>query len=81
MCIHYQLATLKKGDSSIAKYFHKFRGLADILVAITQPLNYFELVSFLLASLGIDYDSFVTTITTRIDHLSLKDLYGHILDN
>ena len=33
MQIHYQLATLKKGNSSIADYFHQFTTLVDTLTA------------------------------------------------
>ena len=79
MQIHYQLTTLKKGNSSIADYFHQFTTLVDTLAVIDQPLNDFEVVSFLLASLGLDYDSFVTSMTTRVDPLSIEDLYGHLL--
>uniref|UniRef100_A0A2N9GZQ2 Reverse transcriptase Ty1/copia-type domain-containing protein n=1 Tax=Fagus sylvatica TaxID=28930 RepID=A0A2N9GZQ2_FAGSY len=43
MQIHYQLATLRKGDLSIADYFHRFTSLADTLAAIDQPLADFEL--------------------------------------
>jgi hypothetical protein len=39
MNIHYQLSTLRKGDSSIADYFHKFTSLVDTLAAIDQPLK------------------------------------------
>lgn len=53
MQVHYQLTTLKKGNSSIADYFHQFTTLVDTLVAIDQPLNDFELISFLLAGLWI----------------------------
>ena len=81
MQIHYQLATLKKGDSSIADYFHKFTGLADTLAAIDHLLNDFKLVSFLLAGLGPDFDSFVTSVKIRADPLSLEDLYGHLLSH
>ena len=81
MQIHYQLATLKKGDSSIADYFHKFTGLADTLAAIDHPLKEFELVSFLLAGLGPDFDSFVTSVKICTDPLSLEDLYGHLLSH
>ena len=77
--IHYQLATLKKGNSSIANYFHQFTTLVNTLAATAQPLNDFELVSFLLAGLGSDYDSFVTSVTTRVDSLSIEELYGHLL--
>ena len=79
MQIHYQLTTLKKGNSSIADYFHQFTTLIDTLVAIAQPLNDFEIVSFLLSNLGSDYDSFVTSVTTRVDPLSIEDLYRHLL--
>ena len=79
MQIHYQLTTLKKGNSSIADYFHQFTSLVNTLVAIDQPLNEFEIVYFLLASLGSDYDSFVTSVTTSVDPFSVEDLYGHLL--
>ena len=79
MQIHYQLATLKKSNSSIANCFHQFTNLADTLAAIDQPLNDFELVSFLLARLGSNYNSFVTSVTTCVDPLFLEDLYGHLL--
>jgi hypothetical protein len=64
MQVHYQLATLKKGGSSVTEYFQKFKALADTLAAADQPLNDFELVSFLLAGLGSKFDPFVTSVTT-----------------
>ena len=79
MQIHHQLTILKKGNSSIVDYFHQFTTSVDTIAAIAQPLNDFEIVSFLLASLGSDYDSFVTSVTTRVDPLSIEDLYGHLL--
>jgi hypothetical protein len=79
MQVHYQLATLRKGNLSVADYFQRFQSLADALAAVDQPLNDFELISFLLAGLGSDYDSFVTSVTTRVEPLSLEDLYGHLL--
>ena len=79
MQIHYQLATLKKGNSSVADYFHQFTTLVDTLAAIDQALNEFEIVSFLLAGLGLDYDSSLTSVTTRVDPLSIEDLYRHLL--
>jgi hypothetical protein len=75
MQVHYQLATLKKGDSTVTEYFQKFKSLA----AAGQPLNDFELVSFLLAGLGSEFDPFVTSVTTRVDPLSLEELYAHLL--
>jgi hypothetical protein len=79
MPIHYQLVTLKKGNFSIADYFHKFTSLVDTLVAVDQLLNPFEASSFLLGGLGSDFDSFLTSVTTRVDPLSIKELYAHLL--
>ena len=79
MQIHYQLSTLKKGSTSIADFFHTFTGLADTLAAIDQPLPEFQLVSFLLAGLGPEYDSFVTSVQQRTEPITLDYLYGHLL--
>jgi hypothetical protein len=81
MTIQYQLSTLKKGDSSIADYFHKFTGLMDTLAAINQPLTEEEQISFLLAGLGSEYESFITTVHMRTDLLSVESLYGHLLSH
>jgi hypothetical protein len=81
MHVYYQLATLKKGNASIADYFQQFTSLTDTLAAVNQPLNDYETVSFLLAGLGTDYDSFVTSITTRVEPLSLMRstaIYWHM---
>uniref|UniRef100_A0A2N9J7Y7 Uncharacterized protein n=1 Tax=Fagus sylvatica TaxID=28930 RepID=A0A2N9J7Y7_FAGSY len=64
----------------IADYFHRFTNLADTLATVVDhPLNDFEMISFLLAGLGSDYDSFVTSVNTRAEPLSIEDLYGHLL--
>uniref|UniRef100_A0A2N9EGA7 Uncharacterized protein n=1 Tax=Fagus sylvatica TaxID=28930 RepID=A0A2N9EGA7_FAGSY len=81
MNIHYQLSTLKKGDSSIADYFHKFTGLIATLAAINKPLTDEEQISFLLAGLGSEFESFVTTVQMRTDLLSIEALYGHLLSH
>uniref|UniRef100_A0A2N9H904 Reverse transcriptase Ty1/copia-type domain-containing protein n=1 Tax=Fagus sylvatica TaxID=28930 RepID=A0A2N9H904_FAGSY len=81
MSIHYQLATLRKGDSSITDYYHRFTKLTDTLAAINQPLPHHESLSFLLAGLGSDYDSLVTTIQTQLTPIALEDLYGHLLSH
>uniref|UniRef100_A0A2N9F0Q1 Uncharacterized protein n=1 Tax=Fagus sylvatica TaxID=28930 RepID=A0A2N9F0Q1_FAGSY len=81
MSIHYQLATLRKGDSSITDYYHRFTKLTDTLAAINQPLPHHESLSFLLAGLGSDYDSLVTTIQTQLNPIALEDFYGHLLSH
>uniref|UniRef100_A0A2N9I3B6 Uncharacterized protein n=1 Tax=Fagus sylvatica TaxID=28930 RepID=A0A2N9I3B6_FAGSY len=81
MNIHYQLSTLKKRDYSIADYFHKFTGLIATLVAIDKPLTEEEQISFLLAGLGSEFESFVTMVQMRTDLLSIEALYGHLLSH
>jgi hypothetical protein len=76
MHVHFQLATLKKGNSSISDYFHKMKTLSDTLVACEQPLNDFEAISFLLAGLGSEFDPLVTLVTTQVDPISRDDIYG-----
>jgi hypothetical protein len=34
MQVHYQLATLKKGSSSVADYFQRFQSLTDSLATV-----------------------------------------------
>jgi hypothetical protein len=81
MQVHYQLATLKKESSSVADYFQRFQSLTDSLATVGQPVNDFEMVAFLLAGLGPDYDPFVTSVTTRVEPLSGEEIYGHLLSH
>lgn len=53
--------------------------LADALAAVNKPLSHFEMVSFLLAGLGSEYDPFVTSVQTRVEPLPIEELYGHLL--
>jgi hypothetical protein len=79
MQIYFQLATVKKGNTSITEYFQTIKTLSDTLAAAGQPLNDLESVSFLLKGLGSEYDPFVTSVTTRVDPLSIDELYGLLL--
>ena len=78
---YYQLAILRKGNSSISDYFHCFTHLIDTLAAIDQPLPFHESLSFLLAGLGTDYDSLVTSVQTQINPIAFEDIYGHLLSH
>uniref|UniRef100_A0A2N9IE55 Reverse transcriptase Ty1/copia-type domain-containing protein n=1 Tax=Fagus sylvatica TaxID=28930 RepID=A0A2N9IE55_FAGSY len=62
MQLHYQLSTWKKGDFSMADFYHKFTFLTDTLAAIHQLLKDFDLVSFFLAGVGSNYDALVIVI-------------------
>ncbi len=49
------------------------------MVAIDEPLKDSELTSYVLVGLGLEYDSLVTTVTTRIDPITIDVLYGNLL--
>jgi hypothetical protein len=53
--------------------------MSDNLAVVGQHLNDFKSVFYLLAGLGSEYDMFVTSVTTRLDPLSLDELYEHLL--
>jgi hypothetical protein len=75
----FQLATLKKNSLPISEYFQKAQSLSHSLAVIQEPLKDSELISYILAGLGPEYESLITTITTRIDPISLDTLYGYLL--
>jgi hypothetical protein len=64
MNVHFQLATLKKGNSSVTDYYQQFQQLADLVAAVNKPLRNYEMVSFFLAGLSSEYDLLVTSVQT-----------------
>lgn len=81
MQIQYQLATLKKGFESITDYFHNAKALAASMGAAGQSLSDSEFSVFLLIGLGTDYDSLVTSLTTRANTLSPHQIYSFLLNH
>jgi hypothetical protein len=77
--VRIDLATMKKRDMSAADYFRKIKSLAYELAAADTPLSNDEIIAYLLAGLEFDYDSFVTSMTTKTEALSLDDTYAHLL--
>jgi hypothetical protein len=73
-----ELVTTKKRDLSVADYFHKIKGLATDLVVADMALNDEETITYLLAGLGLDYDSFITSMTTK-GSLTLDDVYAFLI--
>ncbi|KAJ0035570.1 hypothetical protein Pint_25899 [Pistacia integerrima] len=79
LSIRFQLSTLKKASLTITDYFTKVKHLSDTLSTISHPLSSSKITSYLLDGLPSSYDSLVTAITTRLDPISLDDLYGCLL--
>jgi hypothetical protein len=79
MQMHFQLATLKKGGSSISDYYQKFKSLFDGFAAAGQSLNDYESFLFLLSGLGTEVHSVVASLSTLSDTMPIEDLYSHLL--
>lgn len=78
---HFQLATHKKGFQSIPDYYYKAKLLHDNLTAIGKLLSNSKFITFLLAGLGSDFESVITSITTRVDPLTPTQVYGYLLNH
>jgi hypothetical protein len=74
-----QLTTVKKGNLSVSYYYHQIKHIVVILAAAGHPINNHEFTSYLPGGLGSEYDPFVTSVTTRIEPLSINTLFGHLL--
>jgi histone deacetylase 1/2 len=77
--VRVQLTAAKKKGTSAADYFRQMKTLADTLAAIGQPLRDDEIIAYILAGLGPDFDSLVTTLTIKNDDLTLDEVYAHLL--
>jgi hypothetical protein len=74
-----ELTTAKKHDMTAAYYYRKITGLANKLAAANATLTDDEVLSYLLSGLPVEYDPFVTSMTTKIDPIMLGDVYAHLM--
>jgi hypothetical protein len=61
-----------------ATYYNKMKGYTDEMVATGKPLEDDDFVSYVLAGLDHDYNSFVENMTGK-DEMSLGSLYSGLL--
>jgi hypothetical protein len=76
-----QLVKPKKRDVSMSDYFHHMKRVTDTMTSIGKPLEDDELVSYILAGLGDDFDNFTMSImamTGKGEDFTLSDPYGHM---
>ncbi|KAK1645677.1 hypothetical protein QYE76_063482 [Lolium multiflorum] len=76
--IRSHLTSAKKKGVSAADYFRNMKMLVDTLAAIVQPPQEEEVISYILAGLGPNYDSLVTSLRVK-DDLTLDEIYSHLL--
>lgn len=60
-----QLASLKKGSEFVTDFYNKAKAFSQMLAAAGQPISDTEFLTYLLAGLGQEYDSVVTSLTTQ----------------
>lgn len=60
-------------------YFMQIKRYTDELAIVGQSLICDEILTYLLTGLNHDYDPFVTTISTRKDHVTLEKVYSLFL--
>jgi hypothetical protein len=79
MQLRMQLATIQKGDVSVAAYFRKVKSITDTLAVVGKRLDDDEIITYMLSGLGLEYESLVTSLTTRTEVMTVGDVYAHML--
>jgi hypothetical protein len=77
--VRSQLFTLQKGNQSTTKYFMTIKRLTDELAIAGQPLNCDDIITYLFAGLGPEYDTLVSMISHRDNSLTLDELFSMLL--
>jgi hypothetical protein len=72
------LANTKKLQMTTFEFLSKMQGFADELVAAGHPLHDRQLVSYILAGLGADYNALVAALGVVTTPISLIQLYSHV---
>jgi hypothetical protein len=79
MNVRLALATTKKGTMLITDYVAKMKGFADEMAAVGKALDDEELVAHICNGLDADYNPVVTSVTARLDPISIPELYSQLL--
>ncbi|KAF5472556.1 hypothetical protein F2P56_009267 [Juglans regia] len=77
----FQLATLRKGPESVSDYYNRAKSLVASLSAAGHVLSNSKFSISSLAGLGTEYESLVTSLTTRADTISSSQLYSYLLNH
>jgi hypothetical protein len=73
-----RLVATHKGDQFVAIYYSKMKGYVDEMAAAGKPLEDDDFISYVLAGLDQDYNSFVENIIGKME-ISLCAVYSHLL--
>jgi hypothetical protein len=70
-----RLSTTRKGDQFADVYYNKMKGFEDEMTSVGKPLEDEDFISYVLARLDHDYNSFVENVTGKTK-ISLGYLYS-----
>jgi hypothetical protein len=74
--LRFAQANTRKCNMSMSQYFNKMKGLADELAASGKILDDEEIVSYIPNGLDTDHTLFVSSIMSRLEHVSVNELYA-----
>jgi hypothetical protein len=77
--LRFALTNTKKGNMTMSQYFTKMKGLTDELATSEKILDDEEIVSYILNGLDSDYTPLVSSITYRLEPISVNELYAQAL--
>ncbi|KAL5699282.1 hypothetical protein ACHQM5_030210 [Ranunculus cassubicifolius] len=78
--IKSELATIRKGSSSISEYIDRIRQLTDELSLIQEPMTDRDVIGTVLQGLDLDYDVVVNQVQTMTTVPSIEELYSMLLN-
>ncbi|KAF5447398.1 hypothetical protein F2P56_032953 [Juglans regia] len=78
--VRSQLFNACKTTQMASEYFMQIKRIADDLAFAEQPLRCDDIIRYILASLGPEYDSLITTVSARDNSLPLEEVYSMLLN-
>lgn len=77
LSLRQRLQELQKGYKPVAEYIFEITELVDTLTLAIDKTSDSDIVLYVLASLGEDYDAFVQNMGTRESEITFTQLQGH----
>lgn len=77
--VRLALATTKKEDMTISRYYSKMKSLGDEMAAAGKPLEDEQMTSYILNGLDPEYSPLVSALVNRVEPISMTELYSQLL--
>ena len=74
-----ELRNTKKNDKTISEYLLRIKVLIDSLLSVGDPVSVQEHIDVILDGLPEEYDSFITSITSRLEPYTVAELESLLL--